>query len=42
MEDGLKVEEYEDYGPVCFFRNSFIRAWKSTLELIGERRSAAK
>lgn len=40
MEDGLKPEEYEDYGPVMYFRNSFISAWKNTLTLIKERRAA--
>ncbi len=41
MEDGLKVEEYEEYGPVMYFRNSFISAWKNALELIEERRKKA-
>jgi transaldolase len=39
MEDGLKVDEYEEYGPVDYFRNSFITAWKNVLELIKERRA---
>jgi transaldolase len=38
LENGLKVEEYEDFGPVMHFRNSFIKSWKSTLELIKEMR----
>lgn len=41
MEDGLKVEEYEEYGPVMYFRNSFISAWENTLKVIKERRAAA-
>ena len=40
MEDGLKVEEYEEYGPVRYFRDSFISAWTNALELIKERRTA--
>jgi transaldolase len=39
MEDGLKVEEYEDYGPVRYFQHSFITAWDNTLKLIKERRA---
>lgn len=40
MEDGLKVDEYEEYGPVEYFRHMFIDAWKNTLTLIKERRAA--
>jgi transaldolase len=32
FEGGLKVEEYEEYGPVDFFRQSFIKAWNNALE----------
>ena len=39
LEDGLSVEEYEDFGPVALFRNSFIKSWKRVLSLIKERRS---
>ena len=42
MEDGLKVEEYEEYGPVMYFRNMFISAWENTLKLIKERRAALR
>jgi transaldolase len=38
MEKGLKVEEYEAYGPVEFFRDSFVSAWKNVLNLVKERR----
>ena len=41
MEAGLKVEEYEEYGPVVFFRDAFISAWESTLKVIEERREQA-
>ena len=40
MEDGLKVKEYDKYGPVEYFRNMFITSWKDTLKLIEERRAA--
>jgi transaldolase len=40
MEDGLKVEEYEEYGPVEYFRSMFISAWENTLKLIKKRRAA--
>ena len=42
MEDGLSVDEYEEYGPVMYFRNMFITAWKNTLKVIKERRAALK
>lgn len=38
MEDGLEVDEYEEYGPVRYFRDMFISAWQNTLKLIAERR----
>jgi transaldolase len=38
LENGLKVEEYEGFGPVMHFRNMFIKSWKSTLNLIKEMR----
>ena len=40
MEDGLQVDEYEEYGPVRYFRNMFIEAWRNTLKLIAERRTS--
>lgn len=39
--DGLTVEEYEEYGPVEYFRGMFIKSWKSALEKIAEERSNA-
>ncbi|MEX0331022.1 MAG: transaldolase family protein [Puniceicoccaceae bacterium] len=39
FENGLKIEEYEEYGPVDFFRQSFIKAWNNALGVIAERRS---
>ena len=40
MEDGLTVDQYEEYGPVEYFRDMFISAWENTLKLIKERRAA--
>jgi transaldolase len=34
MENGLKVDEYEEYGPVKYFWNMFISAWKSNVEMV--------
>jgi transaldolase len=39
FENGLKVEEYEHFGPVDYFRQMFISAWKSALETIARRRA---
>lgn len=32
--DGLKAEDYEEFGPVVLFRNSFETAWKKALDYI--------
>jgi transaldolase len=40
MEDGLEVDEYEEFGPVRYFRDMFIGAWQNTVKLIAERRKA--
>jgi len=37
-EDGLAIEEFEDFGPVQLFRNSFIKSWKRVLGLIDDQR----
>ncbi len=34
MENGLQADEYEEYGPVKFFWNMFISAWKSQVEMV--------
>jgi transaldolase len=39
MTDGLKVEDYEHFGPVEFFRDMFINAWEKALIHIGQRRT---
>lgn len=38
LEDGLQREEYEDFGPVVLFRDSFVRSWRQVLALIREQR----
>ena len=38
MENGLNIEEYEDYGPVVFFRDSFVSAWKNVIEEVNNLR----
>ncbi len=37
--NGLNPSEYEDFGPVELFRNSFESAWSKARDLIRERRS---
>jgi transaldolase len=37
LEEGLEIEEFEDFGPVCLFRSSFIKSWNRVLDLIRER-----
>jgi transaldolase len=36
--DGMKPEEYYDYGAVELFRSSFMKGWTQLLDLIAERR----
>ena len=38
QEDGLEVEEFESYGPVVLFRDSFIHGWQFLLDEIRKRR----
>lgn len=38
FENGLSVEEYEEYGPVEYFRHIFIDSWKKALARITELR----
>jgi transaldolase len=37
-EGGLAVEEFADYGPVRYFRDSFEAGWSALLEAIAARR----
>ena len=39
QENGLDIEEFEDFGPVCLFRGSFTKSWSRVLKLIKERRA---
>jgi transaldolase len=34
LEDGLKEEEFESFGPVQLFKRSFVESWKKVLELV--------
>ena len=38
MINELQPEEYEDYGPVVLFRDSFVTAWTKANDIIAERR----
>jgi transaldolase len=40
LEDGLSVEEYEEFGPVVLFRESFVTSWRRVLGLAREQRRA--
>ncbi len=39
LEGGLSIEEYDDFGPVRHFRESFIKSWRRVLDLTRERRA---
>ena len=39
LEDALSVDEFEDYGPVTFFRNMFKKGWESLARVVAEHRS---
>ena len=36
--DGLRIEEFEDYGPVVLFRNAFLKGYGTLLDEIAKRR----
>jgi len=38
QEDGLEIEEFEDFGPVRLFRSAFIKSWKRVLDLVNDHR----
>lgn len=38
LEDGLPVEDFEDFGPVQLFKSAFTKSWGRVLEIIKERR----
>jgi len=37
LEDGLEVEQFEEFGPVNLFRSIFITSWNRVLVLVRER-----
>lgn len=39
LEDGLTVEEFEDFGPVQLFKSAFTRSWGRVLQIIKDRRA---
>ena len=36
--NGIRPEEYEEFGPVVLFRTSFENAWRNALDLIASLR----
>lgn len=40
LEDGLSEEQFEHFGPVMLFRNSFIKSWQKALQIAKDRRAA--
>jgi transaldolase len=38
LEDGLSVDEFEEFGPVQLFKSAFTKSWGRVLEIIKERR----
>ncbi len=39
LENGLTKSEYEEFGPVDYFRSMFIDAWEKTIDLIKKERA---
>ena len=39
-EDGLAPREFEDFGPVAYFRDMFIEGWKALVQAVRERRES--
>jgi transaldolase len=38
LEQGLEIEEFENFGPVDLFRSTFIKSWNRVLGLISDHR----
>jgi transaldolase len=38
LEDGLSIEEFEEFGPVQLFKSAFTRSWGKVLNIIKEQR----
>lgn len=41
LEDGLEVEEFEDFGPVGLFRSMFTKSWNRVLDMIREQQKVS-
>jgi len=37
-EDGLAIDEFEEYGPVALFRRMFLKGWENLLQVIKDQR----
>ena len=40
LDDGLEEEEFEHFGPVMLFRDSFIKSWEKAIRIAKDRRTA--
>jgi transaldolase len=40
LEDGLEPEEFDHFGPVMLFRDSFIKSWQKAIQIAKDRRAA--
>ena len=38
LDEGLATEEFQEYGPLLYFRNMFVKGWDTLVESIRERR----
>ncbi len=38
LEDGLSIEEFEEFGPVQLFKSAFTKSWGMVLDIIKEQR----
>ena len=38
LEDGLSIEEFEEFGPVQLFKSAFTKSWAMVLDIIKEQR----
>ncbi len=38
LEDGLSIDEFEDFGPVQLFKSAFTKSWRQVLGIIKEQR----
>jgi transaldolase len=38
LDNGLSIEEFEDFGPVQLFKSAFTKSWGRVLDIIKERR----